>query len=256
MSRAIELARAQLGLVWPNPAVGCVIVAENEIISEAATGVGGRPHAEALAIGTCERNTEGATIYVSLEPCCHWGKTPPCTQAVIAAKPKKVVIAVLDSDPRMRGEGMKQIQEAGIEVELGLCKEAATAQNTGYFHRIKHGFPYVSVVDAGANMETRIADQDAVLSTRGSGLFVSFEYHRRRRSAFHTTDWYLSPSEFDKTELAALGGTELMILGQTDASGAIDLKAALMALGHRGLTRVAIDAADPLTNALRRQSLL
>ena len=256
MARALDLARDHLGLVWPNPSVGCVILKDGEIISEAATGVGGRPHAEALAIENCKESVEGSTIFVSLEPCCHWGKTPPCTQAIIGAKAKKVVIAVLDSDPRMRGEGMRQLREAGVEVELGLCEKEATQLNEGFFHRITYGRPFVTVLGSDANMESHLADQDAVVSTRGSGLFVSFEYHRRRRSDFHTTDWFLSASEVDQELFASLGGTELMILSEHNDATSVDIEAAMMALGHRGLTRIAVDEADPLADALRRANLI
>ena len=82
-TRAIELARGQLGLVWPNPAVGCVLVKNKFVISEGATAIGGRPHAEAIALENATQDTAGATAYISLEPCCHWGQTPPCTRALI-----------------------------------------------------------------------------------------------------------------------------------------------------------------------------
>jgi pyrimidine deaminase RibD-like protein len=256
MSRAISLARVQLGLVWPNPAVGCVIVNGGAIISEGATGVGGRPHAEAIALRQCKQAASGATVYVSLEPCCHWGRTPPCTQSLIAADPARVVVAVLDSDPRMRGAGVRALKEAGIEVELGLCEVEAAQVNAGFFQRVKVGYPLLTVVGSGAHMEKHIGNQDAVLSSRATGLFVSFEYHRRRRSGFHATDWFLSPANVDKHMLGSLGSTELILLPEADSDGEIDLKAALTALGHRGLTRLLVDAADPIAARLHSQGLL
>lgn len=253
MERAIALAGRNLGLVWPNPSVGCVVVQDGQIVSEAATGVGGRPHAEAIALQDLDGDiTEGSTIYVSLEPCCHWGRTPPCTQAVIAAKPKKVVIAVLDSDPRMRGSGVAQIREAGIEVELGLCEDDALRQNEGFFHRIRTGMPMITTLGPEHNFEEVVRTFDATLATRGAGLFVSFEFHRRRRSRYNTTDWLLTAADRAHTDVADLGGIELLTLSTPEARERELITEALRAMGHRGLTRVLVDGVDPLAQKLEK----
>jgi len=252
MNRAIELAGQHLGLVWPNPSVGCVVVSDGQIISEAATAIGGRPHAEAIALQDIGDRGKGSTVYVSLEPCCHWGRTPPCTQAVIAAQPKKVVIAILDSDPRMRGSGVAQIREAGIQVELGLCEEEATRLNQGFFHRIRTGMPMITVVGAKSNFEEIVRTYDATLATRGAGLFVSFEFHRRQRSRFNTTDWLLTAADRQHTDVGELGGLELLTLSTPEACEGEFLNEALRAMGHRGLTRVLVDGLDPLANKLEK----
>ena len=255
MQQALNLARAQLGMVWPNPAVGCVLVKDGRIIAEGATGIGGRPHAESTAVKNAEETTKGVTAYVSLEPCCHWGQTPPCTRTLLDADVSKVVVAVLDADPRMRGQGVQMLRDAGVEVELGLCEDEAKELNSGFFHRITTGRPWVTVVGAQTQLEERTADQDAVLSSRASGLYVSFEYHRRRRSDFRPTDWFLSGASVDTDTMATLGGTELIIV-DVDNSGNLRLDESLRALGHRGLTRIVVDAADPIADALQSAGLV
>jgi diaminohydroxyphosphoribosylaminopyrimidine deaminase/5-amino-6-(5-phosphoribosylamino)uracil reductase len=128
MSRALQLADSQLGLTAPNPAVGCVLVRDGQIIAEAATADGGRPHAETQAIekaGDCA----GATAYVTLEPCAHHGKTPPCAEAIVKAGIKHAVIAVRDPDPRTSGRGIEILKNAGIEVIEGVMADEATRLN-------------------------------------------------------------------------------------------------------------------------------
>ena len=105
MQRALDLAKRVRGHVWPNPPVGCVIVREGAIVAEAATHPGGRPHAERKALEMAGDGARGATLYVTLEPCCHWGKTPPCADAIIAAGISRVVCATQDPDPRVNGGG-------------------------------------------------------------------------------------------------------------------------------------------------------
>ena len=114
MQRALDLARDMRGYVWPNPPVGCVIVKDAEVIAKAATHPGGRPHAERKAIAMAGCAALGATLYVTLEPCCHWGKTPPCTDAIIEAGVARVVCAVQDPDPRVNGGGFQKLRDAGI----------------------------------------------------------------------------------------------------------------------------------------------
>jgi len=128
MHTALGLARRGLGNVWPNPAVGCVIVKDGRIVGRGWTQPGGRPHAETEALARAGAAAEGATAYVTLEPCCHWGRTPPCADALIAAGIHRVVVAVEDPDPRVRGGGMTHLREARITAEAGLCAmEAASS---------------------------------------------------------------------------------------------------------------------------------
>ncbi len=145
MRLAIGLGRRGLGQVWPNPAVGCVIVRDGRVVGRGYTRPGGRPHAETEALAQAGSAAEGATAYVSLEPCAHHGKTPPCADALIAAKVARVVSAMLDPDPRVAGQGHAKLRAAGIEVETDvLCAEAQDA-NTGFLARIIKGRPAVTL---------------------------------------------------------------------------------------------------------------
>jgi len=141
---AHRLAARGLGRTWPNPTVGCVIVQGENIVGAARTADGGRPHAETQALAMAGDAARGATAYVTLEPCAHHGKTPPCAQALIDAGVARVVIGGVDPDPRVSGKGVAMLRAAGIEVEELLLPEAA-ALNAGFFRRVQHGMPYVSM---------------------------------------------------------------------------------------------------------------
>src|SRR5438876_9835734 len=126
MQAALALARRGLGSVWPNPSVGCVIVKDGRVVGRGSTRPGGRPHGETEALARAGAAARGATAYVTLEPCCHWGKTPPCVDALIAAGVRHVVVALEDPDPRVAGDGLRRLREARLEVETGLyAAEAA-----------------------------------------------------------------------------------------------------------------------------------
>lgn len=143
MILALEISKRHLGQTWPNPAVGCVIVRGNEIVGRGATQPGGRPHAEAVALNDAGERARGATMYVTLEPCCHHGKTPPCTDAVIQAGIKKIVIAAMDPDPRVAGKGIAALKSAGIEV--ALLNIEALPGNKGFFKRVKSSRPGITL---------------------------------------------------------------------------------------------------------------
>src|SRR5579871_5962418 len=116
MRAALSLARRGLGNAWPNPSVGCVIVRDGRVVGRAVTAPGGRPHAETAALAVAGEQARGATVYVTLEPCCHWGRTPPCTDALIAAGVARVIVATRDVKDEKRGKGVEILREAGIEV--------------------------------------------------------------------------------------------------------------------------------------------
>lgn len=156
MQAALALARRGLGSVWPNPAVGCVLVKDGAVVARGWTQTGGRPHGETEALERAGPAAKGATAYVSLEPCCHWGKTPPCTDALIAAGVARVVVPIEDPDPRVSGRGIAKLKAAGIEVATGVCAEAAAAVNEGFFRRIQDGRPLVTVKLA-TSLDGRIA---------------------------------------------------------------------------------------------------
>ncbi len=158
MRAALALARRGLGNVWPNPAVGCVLVMpeSGRIVGRGWTQPGGRPHAETEALRRAGGLAKGATAYVSLEPCNHHGKTPPCAEALIAAGLARVVIAMEDPDPRVSGAGTARLREAGLAVTDGVCGDAAAALNAGYAMRQRSGRPLVRLKVA-STLDGRIA---------------------------------------------------------------------------------------------------
>ena len=143
MARALELARQGRGRVEPNPMVGCVVAHGAEIVGEGWHRRFGGPHAEVEALAVAGSRARSATLYVTLEPCCHQGKTPPCTEAVIAAGVSRVVIALLDPFPQVNGQGLAQLQQAGIEVVSGVLAEEARSLNAPYLKLLSTGHPWV-----------------------------------------------------------------------------------------------------------------
>src|ERR1700760_2752069 len=132
MRSALALARRGLGTTWPNPSVGCVVVKDGHVVGRAVTAPGGRPHAEPAALDIAGSAARGATVYVTLEPCCHWGRTPPCTAALAKAGVARVVIGTRDPDPRVDGAGIASLREAGIAVEEGVLRAEADAAVAGF----------------------------------------------------------------------------------------------------------------------------
>jgi diaminohydroxyphosphoribosylaminopyrimidine deaminase/5-amino-6-(5-phosphoribosylamino)uracil reductase len=156
MALALALGARGQGSCWPNPAVGCVIVRDGRIVGRGWTQPGGRPHAETEALRQAGAAAEGATAYVSLEPCAHHGKTPPCCDALVAARVGRVVIALRDPDPRVNGNGVARIRAAGIPVTEGLLAERAEAVHAGFLKRQRTGRPALTLKLA-ASFDGRIA---------------------------------------------------------------------------------------------------
>ncbi len=144
LQHALRMGERGLGRTWPNPTVGCVLVKNNQVIATTTTAGSGRPHAETQAIAQAGADARGATAYVSLEPCAHIGKTPPCADALIQAGVARVVIAAEDPDPRTQGKGLAMLRNAGIVVDVMPMPEAARI-NRGFFRQMKHGLPYVTM---------------------------------------------------------------------------------------------------------------
>lgn len=145
MTRALSLAERGLESTHPNPRVGCVIAQAEEIVAEGWHERAGEAHAEVRALLAAGERARGSTVYVTLEPCSHHGRTPPCTDALIAARPARVVFAMQDPNPRVRGQGAQALREAGIKVESGLLAREAAALNPGFIQRMKTGRPWVRV---------------------------------------------------------------------------------------------------------------
>jgi diaminohydroxyphosphoribosylaminopyrimidine deaminase/5-amino-6-(5-phosphoribosylamino)uracil reductase len=156
MRAALGLAGRGIGRVAPNPAVGCILVKDGVVVGRGWTQPGGRPHAETEALRRAGDRAKGATAYVTLEPCAHHGKTPPCADALIAAGVARVVAALEDPDPRVAGRGLKRLAAAGIDVFSGLCAAEAAELNAGFLMRVRDGRPLVTLKLA-SSLDGRIA---------------------------------------------------------------------------------------------------
>lgn len=192
MREAIKLSETHVGRTGPNPSVGCVIVKDGEIVGRGVTALGGRPHAEPQAIAQAGEKARGATAYVTLEPCSHHGKTPPCANAIVAAGIARVVVAVADPDPRVSGRGLKILADADIEVTIGILQKEARRAMAGYLTRQTKGRPQVTLKlavsadgmlgrlgegqvaitgpEARANVHRLRAESDAILVGIGTAL--------------------------------------------------------------------------------------
>ena len=156
MAHALALAGRGLGSAWPNPAVGCVLVQDGRIAGRGWTQPGGRPHAETEALAGAGDGAQGATCYVTLEPCAHQGQTGPCVEALVEAGIARVVVAIEDPDPRVAGRGIAMLESAGIAVEVGCMADRARALNAGFLARVEKGRPHVTLKLA-SSLDGRIA---------------------------------------------------------------------------------------------------
>ena len=173
MARALELGRQALGFSSPNPAVGAVIVRDGEIVGEGYTQAPGGPHAEIVALEQAGERARGATMYTTLEPCSHHGRTPPCAEAMVAAGLGSVEIAVLDPHPPVNGSGRRLLEEHGITTRVGTCAEEATLHFQGYFKREETGMPLV-IAKYAMSLDGKIA------SRTGDSRWITGEAARAR----------------------------------------------------------------------------
>ncbi len=173
MQRALQLAQRGQGSVEPNPMVGCVIVRDGQAVAEGFHQRFGGPHAEREALANVPSGVSlaGATWYVTLEPCCHTGKTPPCTEAVLAARPGRVVVAMRDPFPQVNGGGLQQLRDAGIDVQVGVCQQQALELNAPYLKRVRSGRPWV-IAKWAMTLDGRIA------TATGNSQWISCEASR------------------------------------------------------------------------------
>ncbi len=178
MARALQLAERGRYSTQPNPRVGCVIVKNNQIIGEGFHQRAGEPHAEILALRQAGDAVNGADVYVTLEPCSHHGKTPPCADSLIDAQAKRVVIAMRDPNPKVAGEGIQKLQAAGIDTKLDVGKAPAKQLNRGYIKRMLTGVPFVTLKLA-TSLDGRIAMQSGE-STWITSAAARKEVHRMR----------------------------------------------------------------------------
>ena len=177
MAAALRLSRWNTGLTATNPSVGCIVVKDGAIVGRAVTAVGGRPHAEPQALAEAGEKARGATLYVTLEPCSHHGRTPPCADAIVASGVARVVVCLTDPDPRVCGRGLAILRDAGIAVESGLMEEEGRRALQAYLIRQTRGRPYVTLKLA-VSADGMIGRQGEELAITGPE--VRAEVHRLR----------------------------------------------------------------------------
>ncbi len=216
MRAALALARRGLGTVWPNPAVGCVIVRDGRVVGRGWTRPGGRPHGETEALRRAGEAARGAAAYVGLEPCCHWGRTPPCAEALIAAGVRRVVVAIEDPDRRVAGEGVRRLRAAGVAVELGLCADEAAEVNAGFLTRLAKGRPLVTLKLA-TSLDGRIA------------------------TAGGESQWITGAPARERAHLLRAQHDAIMVGPGTVLADDPQLTCRLPGLGHRSPVRIVID---------------
>ena len=172
MIRALDLAAEGIGRVEPNPAVGAVVVRDDQIVGEWFHGRYGGPHAETIALEQAGPLARGAELFVSLEPCCHHGKTPPCTGAILASGVRRVVAAMTDPFPEVAGRGLRMLKEAGVETMVGVLEERARRLNAAYLKRLRTGLPLV-IAKWAMTLDGHVA------TASGDSRWISSEASRR-----------------------------------------------------------------------------
>jgi len=228
MSRALELAEKGRYSVSPNPMVGCLIVRGGEVLGEGFHRRAGEPHAEALALATAQE-AAGATVYVTLEPCAHEGRTPACADALVAAGVAKVVVATIDPSPHTNGGGIERLLDAGIEVSVGVLEDEARRLNESFLFSVRHGRPFV-VVKAGMTLDGKLAT-----ASRQSQWITSEEARNRSLLLREEYDAILVGSgtiKSDDPKLSRRSGLNESIIPWTrvvvDADGDIPLESQIL----------------------------
>lgn len=305
MRLALALGSRNLGRTWPNPSVGAVVVAEGRIVGQGVTEVGGRPHAEPQALAMAGEAARGATLYVTLEPCSHHGRTPPCTEAIQAAGIARVVTALEDPDPRVAGRGHALLRESGIAVETGILRAIAARDHLGHVTRITKGRPSLHlklartldgfaagapdqrlritgpIADGAVHLWRAHADailvgigtaraDDPSLTVRLPGLsgrsplrivldstlrLQPFTHLVRGACDIPTLVVTTRNAPVHAKRMLASFGVEVLSVA-ADATGRIDLPAALGALSERGLTRICCEGGPRLADALAQADLV
>jgi diaminohydroxyphosphoribosylaminopyrimidine deaminase / 5-amino-6-(5-phosphoribosylamino)uracil reductase len=181
MERAIDLAVTGHGLTWPNPSVGTILVKDNVMVAAARTAKGGRPHAETEALFKAGPAAKGATLYVTLEPCAHYGQTPPCVEAIIAAGVSHVFVGVRDPDPRVNGKGIQRLQESGITVTEGVLRDKAVACHEAFFMRVQQNRPFFTL-KMGISADNKIAAAPGVRTEITGAAAKEYTHYLRAHS--------------------------------------------------------------------------
>lgn len=267
MRHALSLARRNVGQTWPNPAVGAVVVKDGAIIGTGWTARGGRPHAEPQALAQAGAAARGATMYITLEPCAHHGKTPPCTDAIIASGIARCVIACIDPHQEVDGKGVAALKKAGIAITDDIAQQEAHAVNAGFFSVVERGRPWVTVKIATSLDGFMSSTQQRWITGERARAFG--HYLRSTHDAILTgTGTVMTDDPLLTCRLPGLEDRSpvRVVMGQTPLPGTSKLKASendvalwheeehdpaqvLKNLAQRGITRVLLEAGPKLTAA-------
>ena len=285
MSLALKLARQGVHGVGANPMVGCVIEKSGDIIAQGYHQVFGQAHAEINALEQINHQALGATLYVTLEPCSHQGKTPPCAQAIIDSGAKKVIVATLDPNPLVSGKGVSMLESAGIEVTVGLLEDQAQQLNRGFIKRMKTGMPFVTCkiamsldgktsihsgeskwitgASARADVQKLRSEHQAIMTGSGTILVDNPLMTVRNQKLTNPPIRVVVDSNhriMDKTLniFSADAPTQIFNAGNTklDATGKINLKDVLLQLGNQGINAVLLEAGPGLIGAMIDNNLV
>ena len=254
MRYALQLAVQGKYTTHPNPMVGCVVVKDGQKIGEGAHLKAGGPHAEVYALAQANAAAQGADLYVTLEPCCHTGRTPPCTQALISAGIKRVFVASLDPNPRVKGQGVQALQEAGITVEVGLCQEEAQKQNESFFYYITHKKPFLTGKWA-ASLDGKIALDN------GKSQWISGELSRKKSHELRAessavmvgagTLWHDDP----QLDVRAISTSRQPVPLIVSGSGSLPFTSKLLQKNSQALCLLGSAAPPEILNELEKRSV-
>ena len=265
MMKALEVGKEARLHSSPNPWVGSIVVSNGEVISKAATGPPGEPHAEAQALLEAGEKAQGATLYTTLEPCSHFGKTGPCTEAIINAQISRVVVAIKDPDEQVLGSGIRTLLDAGIEVELGPGATEVLEQLAPYLCHRNTGRPYV-VLKLAATLDGRIAAPD------GSSVWITGEEARadvhqlRAESDAVCVGAGTVRSDDPQLTVRAVEGTDprRIVVGEIPEGALVqpaeswtgDLKELLNSLGNQGVLQLLVEGGADVAGRFHREGLV
>ena len=285
MALALKLSKLGQGGVGANPMVGCVISSDNKIIARDYHRQYGQEHAEINALNQIDHKADNCILYVTLEPCSHHGKTPPCIKAIINSGIKKVFVATLDPNPLVSGNGVKLLRESGIDVEVGLLENHAIEINCGFMKRMKTGMPYITSKIA-MSLDGRVAmrsgesqwitseasredvqllrsQNQAILTGSGSILNDNPMMTVRNKKLDSSPLRVVIDSNnaiTDKSLNIFSSDSETLILNKSNSkileNGKIDLKSTLIKLGEMGINNVLLEAGSGLNSAMMQANLI
>ena len=285
MALALKLSKLGQAGVGANPMVGCVISSDDKIIAKDYHHQYGQEHAEINALNQIRHKAENCKLYVTLEPCSHHGKTPPCINAIIKAGIKKVYVATLDPNPLVSGSGVKLMKENGIDVEIGLLENNAIEVNRGFFKRMKTGLPFITskiamsldgrvamrsgeskwITSEASRADVQILRSQNQAILTGSGTILNDNpmltvRNKKLQSKPLRVIIDSSNSIMDKSLNIFSSDSETLILNPTNSkilkNGKIDLKSALIKLGEMGINNVLLESGSGLNGAMMESSLI